>query len=271
VSLPSNERITKLNGSKSDDLLRHWREFETRYSSEEECVEALFQILGSLEKTGCRNCGTLAVERDYGARVGKCNTCRKHFSFTSGTFFERVRLVRPWLAAAWFLERGTAISTKLFHELVGVAYSTAWMIHRKMALVIQSIMDREKKSFVLIASEVFANVICRRSRETPARQHPHAEQLEFEKNSLSQAKPKMEWQVSQCHSRPALPCATQLLRDAFHGISRKYLQIYLAELWCGSDRRCWPGGRLLKECSRHPIIREDEVLSFISPLLVKMY
>lgn len=268
MSTSSNEQPLPATRRGSDferTLLKCWQEFEMVYPCEKDCVEALYAMVSRLHTLGCKNCRTDAIEREYGERIGKCLRCRRNFSFTAGTFFDRVREVRPWLAAIWFLEKGVLLSAKRFHELVGVAYSTAWMMHRKIALVIQSAMDMEK-SIIRVSSQVFASAICKRSRETPAQKHPFAEQREFERKCGKGA----PW-ASNFSGYEGLERELNIsIRDAFHGISRKYLQFYIASFWCRVDRARWSVGRLLTEVAAFPKIECREVLSFVSPLIVKL-
>jgi DprA winged helix domain len=66
------------------------------------------------------------------------------------------------------------------------------------------------------------------------------------------------------------PFCTYVLRN-FHGISRKYLQLYLAAFWCSLDRKRWGVGSLFRACGRAPIITYDQILSYVSPHMVKCY
>lgn len=54
------------------------------------------------------------------------------------------------------------------------------------------------------------------------------------------------------------------------GISRKYLQIYLAAIWCHFDRRRWSEEKLLLAFLRAPSITYKEILNYESPPLAAM-
>jgi hypothetical protein len=60
------------------------------------------------------------------------------------------------------------------------------------------------------------------------------------------------------------------VRSQFHGISRKYLQLYLAVHWCLLDRKRWSHGSLLQACSRFRAVRSRDLLAYVSPLYVKL-
>ncbi len=63
----------------------------------------------------------------------KCADCRKQFSVTVGTVFERSKIpLSKWLAAAYLLcSSKKGISAHQLHRMLGVTYKTAWFLaHR---------------------------------------------------------------------------------------------------------------------------------------------
>jgi transposase-like protein len=63
----------------------------------------------------------------------KCGSCRKQFSVTVGTLFERSKVpLHKWLLAAYLLcSSKKGISSHQLHRTLGVTYKTAWfMSHR---------------------------------------------------------------------------------------------------------------------------------------------
>jgi hypothetical protein len=54
------------------------------------------------------------------------------------------------------------------------------------------------------------------------------------------------------------------------GISRKYLQIYLAAIWCHFDRRRWSEEKLLLAVLRAPSISYKDILNYESPPVAAM-
>lgn len=336
-------------------------EFDARYPGEDYCMEAL---LAKIADDKCYRCGSQDIRRKFGSRYAWCCSCRTKLSFTAGTFFSGIEEARPWLAAIWMLEHDVDINPHQFHIMVGIAYSNAWRIFRKLQFVIQHCVDTEEEALI-IPSAWFEDVFLRRSRETPARQHPVAEQWEMEKEASadnfsaaaqasSQArdagfgdlgfdermvfdvlseKPmhfdelttKTDSSVSKLLSiltmlelkgfvgspfsdhyvrcTPQLPglacksgCANFAGRDnwrasyeslssegkvsvetaiahimeTFMGISRKYLQNYLAGVWCRYDRKRWSDGTLLTACKRFEKISSERIRHFVSPLMVKI-
>lgn len=86
----------------------------------------------------CPHCGVVgnAVEMKGKAhRPGlyKCRDCRKQFSVTVGTVFERSKVpLNKWLLATHLLTSSKkGISSHQIHRSLGVTYKTAWfMTHR---------------------------------------------------------------------------------------------------------------------------------------------
>jgi hypothetical protein len=63
----------------------------------------------------------------------QCNACRKQFSVTVGTLFERSHIpLNKWLMAAFLLcASKKGISTHQMHRMIGISYKSTWfMMHR---------------------------------------------------------------------------------------------------------------------------------------------
>jgi predicted transcriptional regulator len=58
--------------------------------------------------------------------------------------------------------------------------------------------------------------------------------------------------------------AIDFIRRHFHGVSRKYLQNYLAAYWCSVDRARWHNGALFKLCLRR-VAGRSELKLYVSP------
>ena len=145
-------------------------QLDTQCPNDEDCIEALYKLVGLLR---CHQCHSTQLERDYGARTALCRSCGKNFWLTAGTFFHGMRSPRAWLAAILLMEQGVTISALALQKLGRTAYATALAIHHKVWAVVNSMMEED---YIEVPSSQFVPVIRRRSRETPARQHPIAEQ-----------------------------------------------------------------------------------------------
>ena len=63
----------------------------------------------------------------------QCNGCRKQFTVTVGTVFERSKVpLNKWLLATYLLTSSKkGMSAHQLHRTIGVTYKTAWfMLHR---------------------------------------------------------------------------------------------------------------------------------------------
>ncbi|HEY9789121.1 MAG TPA: hypothetical protein V6D22_01900 [Candidatus Obscuribacterales bacterium] len=70
--------------------------------------------------------------------------------------------------------------------------------------------------------------------------------------------------------RQAIAGFIQTSRDHFHGISRKYLQLFLAGQWCTTDRERWPEGALFELCAATEPIKYAAIIAYVSPFMVKI-
>ncbi|CAN5717100.1 hypothetical protein BH10CYA1_BH10CYA1_57570 [soil metagenome] len=63
----------------------------------------------------------------------------------------------------------------------------------------------------------------------------------------------------------------QFIARTFHGISRKYLQLYLAAFWCSTSRWRWSVGSLFTVCWRSKCLTYRDRLAYVSPPVVSYY
>jgi transposase-like protein len=83
----------------------------------------------------CGHCGSIGEATAIKTRPGwyQCNACRKQFSVTVGTLFERSHIpLSKWLMAAFLLcASKKGMSTHQLHRMIGVSYKSTWfMMHR---------------------------------------------------------------------------------------------------------------------------------------------
>ncbi len=171
---PNDER----SASEEKSLNFYWQQFNSQFRAEQDCVDELYRRFHEIGAIRCKHCGSHDVQHKPGARVIKCSLCKKTTWFLAGTFFNRIRLVRPWLTAIWLMERGARFNSSQLEKLITFTYSSTLNIFKKVTTVIESLMEAES---LVVPSALFAPAVCKRSRETPAREHPLAEQEELEK------------------------------------------------------------------------------------------
>ena len=63
----------------------------------------------------------------------------------------------------------------------------------------------------------------------------------------------------------------KLASSHWRGISRRFLQKYLALFWCHIDRMTWHGGALLEACLRFGKVSRHQLRNYVTPLLVKIF
>lgn len=369
--MPTESFRAKQSGAPSesgnDIFARAWQQFESQFPTEDDCWRELYRRLEGNGQVKCCHCGGKDLDENSKARVRRCRKCNKKTWLTAGTFFNRMRFARPWLAAIWLMEQGLVISSLKLHKLVGIAQSSALHILKKLAIVIESHFEDDAAS---MSSGLFCRVFCKRSRLTPAREHPVKEQEEMEKNWQMNADLILETRRTNlftsipgqrtdmdvdsligAHTRVSMiennlagqekeiydvlseepilfddlckatgmsvsdisatltlleiagaterlpgdryvrfisnksvskPFAGSRLQSkmavsdfinfvcaGFHGISRKYVQLYLALYWCHMARTRWCNGSLLQACLQFGRISHDQILAYVSPLIVK--
>lgn len=159
-------------GDYEEQILSLWREFSSRFDTHDSCVNAVYEAACALGLVLCRYCGGCELAGNHGTRILRCLNCNRDTWFTAGTFFNRMRRPRAWLAAIWFMEHGIAISSSRLSKLAQISQSSALVILKKLAIVLEDHMDDGCSA---VHSSLFADVICRRSRQTPASMHPRAE------------------------------------------------------------------------------------------------
>lgn len=62
----------------------------------------------------------------------------------------------------------------------------------------------------------------------------------------------------------------EFVKSTYQRISRKYLQLYLAEFWCHSDPATWGESRILRLFTRASRLKHRDILKFVTPFHVKI-
>jgi transposase-like protein len=83
----------------------------------------------------CGHCGAIGEATALSTRPGwyQCNACRKQFSVTVGTLFERSHIpLNKWLMAAFLVcTSKKGMSAHQMHRMLGISYKSTWfMLHR---------------------------------------------------------------------------------------------------------------------------------------------
>lgn len=166
------------------DLAFLLAQFEIEFPTEEACLAELYRI--ARIELHCHVCDGRNLEIQQDGRTGKCKLCNKNTWFTAGTFLDHMKKPKPRLAAIWLTFRGVILNSSAFSKLLNIAQSTAHDILKWTRFAIQNHMPGDAP---LVHSSLFSSVFCKRSRETPARSHPLAEQDAMEKMTLDAEAP----------------------------------------------------------------------------------
>ncbi len=258
-----------MNNVESQDatFARVWKAFSKAVRNDSAAADMIYRSLRSDGRIKCQ-CSKPKISRKRGQRFYRCMNCKGKYWFTSGTLFEGACRLRAWLAAVWFKESGIAISSLALAELLEIAQSTALNIQKKVSLVLYRQMDNNSSVFSI---ESLIDSIIKRSKDTPASCHPSAE-VDLSKEGADGAPSSAVAQIILPLSVSA-PLAGQIgyfLRQFFHGVSRKYLQLYVVAFCCYRPESRWEKRTILRACLQHPPIKYGELLEFSSPNLLKV-
>lgn len=261
-----------MNNAEDQDAIfsRVWKAFRKAVRSDSAAADMIYRSLRADGRIKC-SCSKPKIKRRRGTRFYVCLGCKSKYWFTSGTLFEGAYRLRAWLAAVWFKERGVAISSSALAVLLDIAQSTALNIQKKVSLVIYRQMDDDAPVFS-VARLVAA--IIKRSKDSPASCHPRAE-VELTKTAHATvagvADPDVDTQVLPLSvSEPLAYQIIYFLRQFFHGVSRKYLQLYVVAFCCHRANSRWEKNSILRACLKHPPISYEQLLEFSSPPFLKV-
>lgn len=121
-------------------------EFEDRFSSEEACINAIFEARWP-QGFRCPRCGHDDGYRLTTRRVVQCACCRRQTSITAGTTFHRTKLpLKSWFRAIYQMsqDKGGVSAVKLCNQL-GVRHQTIL----NMLMKLRQAMGERERNLVL--------------------------------------------------------------------------------------------------------------------------
>jgi len=155
------------------------QEFDSIYGKPRAYLDELRRYMGFGEGFKCKTCGCADLENTSSGRAGICRLCKDQTWYTAGTFFHRIRKPRAWLFTIWLMGMGERFNACDLKRLLSIAHSTAQTIIKKVLTVIAEDMQQDSR-VIEASSGHFLAAIYKRSRKTPADEHPTAEQDEME-------------------------------------------------------------------------------------------
>ncbi len=113
-------------------------EFQERYGSEADCIEALARLRWPQGYVCARCDGRQSYHLETRPRVFECARCGHQESVTAGTVFHRTRTpLRKWFLAAWWMARDKrGVSALLLSRELALRYDTAWLMAHKLRHVL---------------------------------------------------------------------------------------------------------------------------------------
>lgn len=168
-----------------EQIITFIEKFKRKFPTDESLIAEVEKICKKKGPKKCAHCGGFNIIKMPEHRNFKCKDCFLYTWITAGTFFHGVNKLFPWVLAIHMWEARIFISSSRFHRLVGVAQSTALIILKKIATVVQASYEDEKS---VIPTSEFGKIYCKRSDETPAQQHPRAEQTRLDARIAREAR-----------------------------------------------------------------------------------
>lgn len=163
-----------------DKITRLWSQYKRKYRTDEDCLKELYRIAQRESLLECGNCGNqMEVAGSY--KILRCKSCKMTCLLTSGTLFHGARKIKAWLGAIFLMERGVTPTSLRFHKLAKIAQSSALNILRKVRMAIEGNLQEDSEE---VPSSLFWLIVCKRSRETPARSHPTEEEKQLVRDEL---------------------------------------------------------------------------------------
>lgn len=109
--------------------------FQNKVFQDADAARAWLETMLWPEGPICGHCGVTGSAKALASRPGtyQCNACRKQFTVTVGTVFERSHIpLNKWLMATFlFCASKKGVSAHQMHRLLGITYKSAWfMMHR---------------------------------------------------------------------------------------------------------------------------------------------
>ncbi|GAI79383.1 unnamed protein product, partial [marine sediment metagenome] len=140
---------------------------QKHFHNEEEARKYLEKIRWAGGRPVCPHCGSINKHYELKPKIStsklrkgvwKCKDCRKQFSVTVGTVFERSHIpLHKWLMAVQLIcSSKKGMSANQLHRLLGITYKTAWfMSHRIRYAMEQNYHNKEKLIGIVEVDETY--------------------------------------------------------------------------------------------------------------------
>lgn len=176
-----SEKMSFTSSVEEKDLF--FARFYERFPTDADRLEVICRA-ASPNGIKCK-CGSLVTSRKYGERYARCTSCKKKVSATADTFFHGIKKTTAYCCAIFVIGEGLAISANDFSKRNKIATSSGSVMLHEVSAAVVDVMKDEKE----MLSAILCEPVGKRSKETPAREHPKAEQAEAEKRAAERSKP----------------------------------------------------------------------------------
>ena len=121
-------------------------QFQAKYSSEQQCRQALFKIKFP-DGFCCPRCNYRDFYRVKHRQGMICARCRKHVSLRANTLMQHSKLpFTTWFAAIYLITQNKkSVSSLYLTRYLGVSYQTAWLLHQK---IIEAMRQQEQTNLL---------------------------------------------------------------------------------------------------------------------------
>lgn len=255
--------------------------FEDNFKTESDCIEFLRELRWPGGHFSCPSCDGKTANNLTKRRLMQCTGCRKQTSVTAGSIFHgrRVPLLKLF-RIIWELATGQLKSAQQLALELEMRYSTVWTWMHKA----RSAVTVDSKQSIEIHCSLFERVLYRRSLESSAALPESSAELPEASRYCSAGSEKIDEPVKDSAGETASlsnesleldqnvlkagGAACEFISGIFGGISRKYLQQYLAQYalfvrrkksFIGMLRRCQRCAPMTRKTLRQ--FCSDEILT----------
>lgn len=155
--------------------------YEVELGTEDECAA---RVLNDISKCGYKVCGQCGFQnplQQIKERYFLCQKCKKEVWITADTLFHGAQIFKARLIVIRLFEDGIMLNVNQAATLTGVSNDMMRTFYKTLGMCVKS---QTGECSIEISSSHCIEIFSRRSRETPARKHPSAEEFDLAENEI---------------------------------------------------------------------------------------